>query len=101
MMDGTGGSGQKITPLARELSRIFSNYNKHSNLLKKNLKETNKFFREIKQNYSNSCAAAGPGASVIEAALTRPGSARPSPAESCLRLGEFASGLSARRTAGD
>ncbi|XP_033851842.3 dual serine/threonine and tyrosine protein kinase isoform X2 [Acipenser ruthenus] len=67
MMDGTGGSGQKITPLARELSRIFSNYNKHSNLLKKNLKETNKFFREIKQNYSNSCAAAGPGASVIEA----------------------------------
>lgn len=67
MMDGTGGSGQKITPLARELSRIFSNYNKHSNLLKKNLKETNKFFREIKQNYSNSCAAAGPGESVIEA----------------------------------
>lgn len=67
MMDGTGGSGQKITPLARELSRIFSNYNKHSNLLKKNLKETNKFFREIKQNYSNSCAAAGPAASVIEA----------------------------------
>ncbi|XP_041092001.1 dual serine/threonine and tyrosine protein kinase-like isoform X2 [Polyodon spathula] len=61
-MDGTGGSGQKITPLARELSRIFSNYNKHSNLLKKNLKETSKFFRELQQNYSNSCAAAaGPG----------------------------------------
>ncbi|XP_041092002.1 dual serine/threonine and tyrosine protein kinase-like isoform X3 [Polyodon spathula] len=67
-MDGTGGSGQKITPLARELSRIFSNYNKHSNLLKKNLKETSKFFRELQQNYSNSCAAAaGPGESVLEA----------------------------------
>ncbi|MBN3285956.1 DUSTY kinase, partial [Polyodon spathula] len=68
-MDGTGGSGQKITPLARELSRIFSNYNKHSNLLKKNLKETNKFFRELQQNYSNSCAAAAavPGAWVLEA----------------------------------
>ncbi|XP_015198248.1 dual serine/threonine and tyrosine protein kinase isoform X1 [Lepisosteus oculatus] len=63
-MDGTGGggtgtgTGQKVTPMARELTRIFSNYNKNSILLKKNLKETNKFFREMKQNYSNACAAA-------------------------------------------
>ncbi|KAG2464311.1 DUSTY kinase, partial [Polypterus senegalus] len=56
-MEGAGVTGQKISPLARELNRIFSNYNKHSNLLKKNLKETNKFFREIKQHYSNSCGA--------------------------------------------
>ncbi|XP_028652458.1 dual serine/threonine and tyrosine protein kinase [Erpetoichthys calabaricus] len=56
-MEGAGATGQKISPLARELNRIFSNYNKHSNLLKKNLKETNKFFREIKQHYSNSCGA--------------------------------------------
>ncbi|XP_066559092.1 dual serine/threonine and tyrosine protein kinase [Amia ocellicauda] len=55
---GGGGTGQKVTALARELTRIFSNYNKNSILLKKNLKETNKFFREIKQNYSNACAAA-------------------------------------------
>lgn len=41
------------TPLARELTRVFSNYNKHSVQLKKNLKETNAFFREIRQNYSN------------------------------------------------
>ncbi|XP_047203315.1 dual serine/threonine and tyrosine protein kinase [Girardinichthys multiradiatus] len=48
---------QKITPLARELQRTFSSYNKHSIQLKKNLKETNIFFREIRQNYSNACAA--------------------------------------------
>ncbi|KAM4740958.1 dual serine/threonine and tyrosine protein kinase [Anableps anableps] len=48
---------QKTTPLARELQRIFSSYNKHSIQLKKNLKETNLFFREIRQNYSNTCAA--------------------------------------------
>ncbi|KAK5610637.1 hypothetical protein CRENBAI_002198 [Crenichthys baileyi] len=48
---------QKTTPLARELQRTFSSYNKHSIQLKKNLKETNIFFREIRQNYSNACAA--------------------------------------------
>uniref|UniRef100_A0AAQ5ZN89 Dual serine/threonine and tyrosine protein kinase n=1 Tax=Amphiprion ocellaris TaxID=80972 RepID=A0AAQ5ZN89_AMPOC len=48
---------QKTTPLARELTRIFSSYNKHSIQLKKNLKETHVFFREIRQNYSNACAS--------------------------------------------
>ncbi|GAA6215833.1 dual serine/threonine and tyrosine protein kinase [Lates japonicus] len=48
---------QKTTPLARELGKIFSSYNKHSVQLKKNLKETNAFFREIRQNYSNACAS--------------------------------------------
>ncbi|XP_069009499.1 dual serine/threonine and tyrosine protein kinase [Embiotoca jacksoni] len=48
---------QKTTPLARELTRIFSSYNKHSVQLKKNLKETNAFFREIRQNYSDACAS--------------------------------------------
>ncbi|XP_042360537.1 dual serine/threonine and tyrosine protein kinase [Plectropomus leopardus] len=48
---------QKTTPLARELTRTFSSYNKHTIQLKKNLKETNAFFREIKQNYSNACAS--------------------------------------------
>ncbi|MEQ2279950.1 hypothetical protein AMECASPLE_014545 [Ameca splendens] len=48
---------QKTAPLARELQRTFSSYNKHSIQLKKNLKETNIFFREIRQNYSNACAA--------------------------------------------
>lgn len=46
-----------MTALARELTRIFSSYNKHSIQLKKNLKETNAFFREIRQNYSNACAS--------------------------------------------
>uniref|UniRef100_A0A4W6ERK4 Dual serine/threonine and tyrosine protein kinase n=1 Tax=Lates calcarifer TaxID=8187 RepID=A0A4W6ERK4_LATCA len=41
----------------RELGKIFSSYNKHSVQLKKNLKETNAFFREIRQNYSNACAS--------------------------------------------
>ncbi|XP_029287129.1 dual serine/threonine and tyrosine protein kinase [Cottoperca gobio] len=48
---------QKTTPLARELTRTFNSYNKHSVQLKKNLKETNAFFREIRQNYSNACAS--------------------------------------------
>ncbi|XP_017271450.1 dual serine/threonine and tyrosine protein kinase [Kryptolebias marmoratus] len=46
-----------LTPLARELTRVFSNYNKHSVQLKKNLKETKLFFREISQNYSNATAS--------------------------------------------
>lgn len=49
---------QKTTPLARELMKIFNSYNKHTVQLKKNLKETNLFFREIRQNYSNACASA-------------------------------------------
>ncbi|KAM9859181.1 dual serine/threonine and tyrosine protein kinase [Aulostomus maculatus] len=53
-----GNVQQKTTQLARELTRIFSSYNKHSIQLKKNLKETNLFFREIRQNYSNACASA-------------------------------------------
>uniref|UniRef100_A0A8C6T920 Dual serine/threonine and tyrosine protein kinase n=1 Tax=Neogobius melanostomus TaxID=47308 RepID=A0A8C6T920_9GOBI len=44
-------------PLARELTRIINSYNKHSIQLKMNLKETNAFFREIRQNYSNACAS--------------------------------------------
>ncbi|KAK3512491.1 hypothetical protein QTP70_015309, partial [Hemibagrus guttatus] len=55
MMDG--GNVQKTSPLHRELTRVFSSYNKSSALLKKNLKETNSFFREMRQNYSNVCAA--------------------------------------------
>lgn len=63
-----GGNVQKVTPLARELSRIFNSYNKHSIQLKKNLKETNAFFREIKRNYSNACAsAASSEAAALEA----------------------------------
>ncbi|XP_041836897.1 dual serine/threonine and tyrosine protein kinase [Melanotaenia boesemani] len=52
-----GNVQQKMTPLARELTRIFNSYNKHSIQLKKNLKETNIFLREIRQNYSNACAS--------------------------------------------
>lgn len=48
---------QKTTPLARELMRTFNSYNKHTVQLKKNLKETNVFFREMRQNYSNTCAS--------------------------------------------
>lgn len=48
---------QKTTPLARELARVFNSYNKHTSQLRKNLKETNAFFREIRQNYSNACAS--------------------------------------------
>lgn len=52
-----GNVQQKTTPLARELMRIFNSYNKHTIQLKKNLKETHAFFREIRQNYSNACAS--------------------------------------------
>lgn len=57
LMTMEGNVTQKATPLARELTRIFSSYNKHTVQLKKNLKETNAFFREIRQNYSNACAS--------------------------------------------
>lgn len=48
---------QKTTHLVRELTRIFNSYNRHTIQLKKNLKETHAFFREIRQNYSNACAS--------------------------------------------
>lgn len=48
---------QKTSHLVRELTRIFNGYNKHTIQLKKNLKETHAFFREIRQNYSNACAS--------------------------------------------
>lgn len=45
---------QKAT---RELAKVFNFYNKHTGQLRRNLKETNAFFREIRQNYSNACAS--------------------------------------------
>ncbi|XP_060766114.1 dual serine/threonine and tyrosine protein kinase isoform X2 [Neoarius graeffei] len=51
---------QKMSPLPRELHRVFMSYNKSSALLKKNLKETISFFREMRQNYSNVCTAGDP-----------------------------------------
>ncbi|TRY86014.1 hypothetical protein DNTS_029354 [Danionella cerebrum] len=45
---------QRAGALARELSRAFGHFNKHSALLKKNLKETGAFFREIRHNQCNS-----------------------------------------------
>lgn len=62
-----GNAQQKNTPLARELTKIFSSYNKHSVQLKKNLKETHAFFREIRQNYSNACASAITDSASLEA----------------------------------
>lgn len=56
-MEGNVQQQQRMTHLARELTRTFNSYNKHSIQLKKNLKETNAFFREIRQNYSNACAS--------------------------------------------
>ncbi|XP_033483506.1 dual serine/threonine and tyrosine protein kinase [Epinephelus lanceolatus] len=56
-MEGNVQQQQRLTHLARELTRTFNSYNKHSVQLKKNLKETNAFFREIRQNYSNACAS--------------------------------------------
>lgn len=55
VMEGHGP--QKPPPLARDLTRAFNSYNKHTVLLKKNLKETHAFFREMRQNYSNTCAS--------------------------------------------
>lgn len=48
---------QRSSPLIRDMTRAFSHYNKHNILLKKNLKETIVFFREIRQNHSNTCTA--------------------------------------------
>ncbi|KAK2906493.1 hypothetical protein Q8A67_005478 [Cirrhinus molitorella] len=50
---------QKNSPLVRDLTRAFSHYNKHNLFLKKNLKETLAFFREIRQNHSNTCGTPG------------------------------------------
>uniref|UniRef100_H2TFS1 Dual serine/threonine and tyrosine protein kinase n=1 Tax=Takifugu rubripes TaxID=31033 RepID=H2TFS1_TAKRU len=55
VMEGHGP--QKSSPLARDLTRAFNGYHKHTVLLKKNLKETHAFFREMRQNYSNTCAS--------------------------------------------
>ncbi|XP_056093952.1 dual serine/threonine and tyrosine protein kinase [Rhinichthys klamathensis goyatoka] len=52
---------QKAGPLLRDLTRAFSHYNKHNLLLKKNLKETVLFFREIRQNHSNTCSSSTSG----------------------------------------
>lgn len=52
---------QKAGPLPRDLTRTFSHYNKHNLLLKKNLKETIIFFREIRQNHSNTCSTSTSG----------------------------------------
>ncbi|XP_077094255.1 dual serine/threonine and tyrosine protein kinase isoform X2 [Siphateles boraxobius] len=52
---------QKAGPLLRDLTRAFSHYNKHNLLLKKNLKETIIFFREIRQNHSNTCSTSTSG----------------------------------------
>ncbi|KAI4879939.1 hypothetical protein NFI96_004530 [Prochilodus magdalenae] len=52
----TGGP-QRASPLARELTRVFGNYNKHAVLLRRNLKETEAFFREMRHNYSNARAS--------------------------------------------
>uniref|UniRef100_A0A8C2JT68 Dual serine/threonine and tyrosine protein kinase n=1 Tax=Cyprinus carpio TaxID=7962 RepID=A0A8C2JT68_CYPCA len=52
---------QKNSPLVRELTRAFSHYNKHNVFLKKNLNETLSFFREIRENQSNTCSGT-PGA---------------------------------------
>lgn len=71
------GHVQKTTHLARELTRIFNSYNKHSVQLKRNLKETNLFFREIRQNYSNACASA---ISSSDAASLEAGETPPTPA---------------------
>ncbi|KAM9409200.1 dual serine/threonine and tyrosine protein kinase [Pholidichthys leucotaenia] len=48
---------QRMTPLARELLKTLISSNKHASQLKKNLKETNAFFGEIRQNYCNVCAS--------------------------------------------
>lgn len=52
-----GGNVQKMSPLPRELTRVFGNYSKSSVLLKRNLKETSSFFREMRQSYSDVCSA--------------------------------------------
>ncbi|XP_073700154.1 dual serine/threonine and tyrosine protein kinase [Garra rufa] len=52
---------QKNSPLVRDLTRAFSHYNKHNIFLKKNLKETLAFFREIRQNHSNTCGGPSGG----------------------------------------
>uniref|UniRef100_A0AAR2JR90 Dual serine/threonine and tyrosine protein kinase n=1 Tax=Pygocentrus nattereri TaxID=42514 RepID=A0AAR2JR90_PYGNA len=52
------GGSQRASPLARELTRVFVNYNKHAVLLRRNLKETEGFFREMRHNYSNARASA-------------------------------------------
>uniref|UniRef100_A0A671QP12 Dual serine/threonine and tyrosine protein kinase n=1 Tax=Sinocyclocheilus anshuiensis TaxID=1608454 RepID=A0A671QP12_9TELE len=51
------GQQQRNSPLVRDLTRAFSHFNRHNVFLKKNLKETLTFFREIRQNHSNACSS--------------------------------------------
>ncbi|XP_053249269.1 dual serine/threonine and tyrosine protein kinase isoform X2 [Podarcis raffonei] len=65
---GSGGGGG----LSRELCRAFGHYNRHLARLQHNLRETKKFFRDIK--YSQ-----GPGAASAAAAAATPGPAGEEP----------------------
>ncbi|XP_072522197.1 dual serine/threonine and tyrosine protein kinase isoform X2 [Salminus brasiliensis] len=58
---------QRSSPLARELTRVFGNHNKHATLLRRNLKETEGFFREMRHNYSNARASASSTTAALEA----------------------------------
>ncbi|XP_066528110.1 dual serine/threonine and tyrosine protein kinase [Hoplias malabaricus] len=57
-------SSQKSSPLTRELTRVFVNHNKHAILLKRNMKETESFFREMRHNYSNARSSVSSTASL-------------------------------------
>lgn len=63
---GPGGGG-----MIRELSRGFGRYRRYLGRLRQNLRETQKFFRDIKCSHNHSCPSspAGGGGDVAETGL--------------------------------
>nr|XP_034977422.1 dual serine/threonine and tyrosine protein kinase [Zootoca vivipara] len=82
---GSGGGGG----LSRELCRAFGHYNRHLARLQHNLRETKKFFRDIKYSQGPSAAAAAAAAATLGPAgeEPRPQQEQPTP-DVCAPVGE-------------
>ncbi|XP_067913550.1 dual serine/threonine and tyrosine protein kinase isoform X1 [Heterodontus francisci] len=53
-MEAAGGGGRSLTPAARELLRTLGSCNKHASYLRQNLRETKKYFRELRHPHGGS-----------------------------------------------
>eukprot|EP00061_Rhincodon_typus_P002528 g17811.t1 len=85
-MEATGG-GRSLSPAARELLRTLGSCSKHASYLRQNLRETKKYFRELRHTHGGS-----PGSQEGEQGLGE-GEAGPAEADSQPTLLEGEPGL--------
>uniref|UniRef100_UPI00398E4007 dual serine/threonine and tyrosine protein kinase isoform X2 n=1 Tax=Pristiophorus japonicus TaxID=55135 RepID=UPI00398E4007 len=50
-MEAAGGGGRSLSPAARELLRSLGSCSKHASYLRQNLRETKKYFRELRHSH--------------------------------------------------